>query len=387
MKVLYKSHSGYGVKRLSYSAASDFNSCPRKFKIKRIDGWQQREKKAALEFGNAIEAALQAYHETPNSDMRVERMFSTFEESWSKHRGNKELTYSDKEGSWEDMHRMGQDMLRLYVIKLPKFPIRNPRFQLRFRKEVFPGSEYRGIEDQGWFDMVVDDGPNGLPLIVDIKTSTMAPVYSSDFLALDPQLRRYAWLSGIHQIGFLWFQKMGLSVKKGDDVTLLIDTGLIEAGEQVTVLSHNKEQNTVTVCLPGNYANYEHESKGLRNKKADAVLERYIAEFGVTVSAENVTKQRVSFSMTTISEEAARDAGEQVGEEVIKIVAAHESGVYRQNPGVRFPDNKCLMCEFHSICRGDNEERDKVLVQIGSARSAVPEAPAPDWLELLERGE
>jgi len=74
MAHLYVNSKGQEVRSFSYSAGSLFHECAQKFKLSRLDGWRERELRASMEFGKAIENAIQAYHVRQN----VERAIAVF---------------------------------------------------------------------------------------------------------------------------------------------------------------------------------------------------------------------------------------------------------------------------------------------------------------------
>ena len=59
--MLYKSASGREVNHGSSSSLDQFRFCRRKFKLSRIDGWKQKDRKASLEIGKCVESALQFF--------------------------------------------------------------------------------------------------------------------------------------------------------------------------------------------------------------------------------------------------------------------------------------------------------------------------------------
>ncbi len=64
MAFLYISADGKERNRHSYSAGLEFSQCPWKYYLHRIMGWREKDNKAALLFGRALEDAIQFYHET-----------------------------------------------------------------------------------------------------------------------------------------------------------------------------------------------------------------------------------------------------------------------------------------------------------------------------------
>ena len=128
---LYVSASGHEVSHASSSSLDVFRLCRRKFKLSRIDGWRQKEKKASLEFGKCIESAVQFYHD---NGLKAGDAVSEFQRLWAKWI-DQTLKYTDQEADWKSLNTMGKEMTRLYEILLPTLPIKNPKWQLQFLKE------------------------------------------------------------------------------------------------------------------------------------------------------------------------------------------------------------------------------------------------------------
>jgi hypothetical protein len=291
-----------------------------------------------------------------------------------------DLDYSAKEDSWQTLNSIGKQMVSLYSIRVKSWPIINPLFQMQFKKEVFPGTKYAGIEDVSYIDMLIMEPE---PLLIDIKTSSTS-VPGESLLCLDPQLRHYAWISGILNVGFLWFQKDSLSPRKGDEVSLLRAAGPFQPGDVARVLEGGKTETLI--IPPGNYSDYEDETKNLTDtnlsaKASTSIKHRYANQFGLMVPSDAITKQKVSFVQARLDEEDAQEAGEEIGRQIVEIVQADRTGKYPKRPGVRFPDNKCLTCEMLAICTKNIKKRDETLIQINSS-------PARSWIdELEEEGE
>lgn len=318
MAHLYTNPKGYPVRVHSYSAGSDFNKCKRLYKLKKLDGWKSVEQGASMEFGNALEEALRCFHKGGNP-------VEVFTSEWTKQKGL-ELKYTDKEGGWGDMLKMGQDMMTLYPLVWKKFGYSDPVFQLNFKKEVFPESELSGINFTAYIDMKATREEK--PVLIDIKTASSNLDNTPNLYSLDPQLRSYAWVTGVPDVAFLWFVKMKPDVfKKGDIVHSLLD------GEQREVLEYDKKLKVVT--LVGG---------------------------GVSAAAE-MTKQRIQFVTAHISDEDIIEAGEQIGQEVSEIVYANAHESFPKEPGVRFPNQKCQFCEMLPICTNNEKLRDKTLTQ------------------------
>lgn len=386
---LYTNYDGRDVKRHSYSAGSEFRRCPRAYKFKRKDGWRSKKERAALEFGKALESSIQVYHE---AGCRPTAGACEFRRIWETYKDRKDLIYTDKEGDWNDLFQMGEEMLRLYHVKLPSFGFDNPRFQLNYRKEVFPGSELAGLEDQAWVDMVAEFGkaapfPNGRQkVLIDIKTTGSSFDGPPGMIALDPQLREYAWLTGIRTVAFMFFVKMRpSSFKRGDTATLLeSDYERFPAGNETIVIDADVDDETyLTVLEPKDYAQFKRGADGVRGKKLDELIAE-ARQDGYTVKREWVTKQRLQFITATIDEPELREIGEVIGQQMADIVRANQIGVWPKTPGVRFPDDHCKMCDFLDLCLKRKEP--KTLVQIKrnqEERLQITNDDTADWIDEL----
>jgi len=78
---LYVSASGREVTHASSSSLDTYRLCRRKFKLSRIDGWRQKEKKASREFGKCIESAVQYYHD---NGLKSGEAVTEFQRLWAK---------------------------------------------------------------------------------------------------------------------------------------------------------------------------------------------------------------------------------------------------------------------------------------------------------------
>lgn len=395
MPILYKNWAGYSITRHSYSAGQDFHTCPRLYKLKKIDGWREKDHKASMELGNAVEAAVQYYHTQGLPGSGVDE----FKRLWLQQK-DAELTYGERDGDWTDFYRTGSELLALYEVVWPTFGYTLPApakdcFQRSYRKEVFPGSRLAGLEDVAYVDMLAEytpptkiSGPNNFtayycrPVIIDIKTSSAEGPATSGLLQLDPQLRRYAWITGIPDVGFLWFGRTRpTGFKRGDAVTLLTTVRKVNAGGQGVVLVAPKTSMEAICLTVEDYATFEKEAEGLKNKALDDMIDRF-KERGFSIPLDELTKQSVSFVRTRISEEGRRDTGDLVGQEIERIVAANERGRWPQTPGIRWPHNPCMSCPCLGICSNNPKLVEEKLVR--ATTKSVPEASKQtDWAEEI----
>jgi len=220
---------------------------------------------------------------------------------------------------------------------------------------------------------------------VDVKTSGKPLDIDPRFMALDPQLARYAWQSGIKDIAFLWLVKSSaMAFQKGTEVTFLEKSGKWTPGDSATVWQFDKEAETLLVAAnitPIDAEVAEIKGKGTKDR-TDALKVKLLQEGVLTpVPVEAVTKQRIQFAAARISDEDVIAAGNRAAKQIVGIVECNTTGVWLKNPGIRYPKSHCVKCDHRGICLKDDKLRDELLVQIS------PAEPEKDWLDDLEESE
>jgi len=388
---LYVSASGREVNHASSSSLDTFRLCRRKFKLGRIDGWRQKEKKASREFGKCIESAVQYYHA---NGLKPGDAVSEFQRLWAKFIDQKDLTYTAQEESWGSLNIQGQEMMKLYEITLPILPIKNPKFQLQYLKPLWPGTNLADLQFMAYVDLLstLEDGSR---IVVDIKTAKMMLDVTPGMMSLDGQLRKYAWVSGIRDVAFLNFVKAKPEeFKKGTSVTLLEDTKDWKAGEarvvvsavEKTVEGSEEKQLLLYLGTPETVRIMDGELGKISGKGAQAAKEKVFTEYVsngrlCVVDRSAVTKCRLQFVRDTIPEEELAEIGQGLGVDVMAMKMAHDANFYGKDGGLRFPNAICSWCEFLPLCNPDPKKVEETLVQIG------PKAPEKDWLDELEGDE
>jgi hypothetical protein len=395
MAKLYTNPQGKDVTRHSYSSGSLFEDCNFRYYLDKVKGYKRKDKSAALAFGKAVENALQYFHDNGKKpDTGVDQ----FKIEWLRSK-EADFKYTKTEIDWANLYASGSQLLKLYEIILPTLPIVNPVWQASVAKEVFPGTTLAGIEDLGYLDMiskapwehpmlpkvpVPKDSPYR-PLVVDVKTSGKPLDIDPRFMALDPQLARYAWQSGIKDIAFLWLVKSSaMAFQKGTEVTFLEKSGKWTPGDSATVWQFNKEAGTLLVCEnPRQLEDLFKDISGKGAKDRTDALKVKLLDGGLLtpVPVEAVTKQRIQFAAARISDEDVIAAGNRAAKQIVGIVECSTTGVWPKMPSLRFPKVKCPICDHRGICLGDDKIRDELLVQI------TPAEPEKDWLDDLEDSE
>ena len=175
----------------SYTQIANFLSCPRRYRFRYLEGWKEKDTRAALVFGRAFENALAALF------LRQDASASLFRE-WSAYQ-NIELDYSRAE-TWQSMYEHGLKLLQFFV-QQDRVEIRRPKYNLQIRvsKRLSATSEFVGYVDAyGFMD--------GTRCVIDWKTTTARYTEEPEgLLALDPQLVSYSWLTGEPEVAFVVF--------------------------------------------------------------------------------------------------------------------------------------------------------------------------------------
>lgn len=354
MGFLYVNYEGNEKSRHSYSAGQEFDDNPRKYWLRRLQGWSERDMKASLLFGRALEDAIQFYHDN-NGKGGIEE----FERLWIVNQSKDALVYTMRERDWASLNRAGREMMMLYAIRQPSLPMPlATRFQREFTREVYPGDErLGGIEFFGKLDAIPRVDPHhplltkiewkeeyGLyrQVITDIKTAGTDFDVMPGQVAQDLQLRMYSWLTGFRDVAFLWFKKNLHELQKGTSITLLKDAGSFKAGDEAVVAYTNEEEGTWIVkddFVMEEMKKYVGDKPTTKEGKAKRM--EFLQNVATVCTPDVLTRQRLQYSSGFVSIEKAEDAGHIIGNQISNIVAARERNIWVDKFGVRFPhDNR-----------------------------------------------
>src|SRR5277367_2755911 len=213
----------------SYSQISRFLRCPRSYRYHYLDGWQEKEKRAAMGFGRAFEKALAAYF------LREDCGAALFKE-WGAYR-DVSLDYKKGE-TWDRLVHQGIHLLERFVQE-DRVRIHNPRENLQVKiVRRLPG----GHEFVAYLDALGE--LDGRHCVMDWKTTTSRyPEDPLGLLSLDLQLICYSWISGITEVAFVVFVrkhapeiqylKTSISEEQRQEFGRLVEStvGQIEAGQ------------------------------------------------------------------------------------------------------------------------------------------------------------
>jgi len=180
----------------SYTQISQYLACPIKYRHRYLDGWQEKDPRAAMLFGRAFEQAVAAL-------FRREDPAAVLFEQWA---AGKEmnLTYSGND-SWDRMLQQGVQLLERFA-QDGRVRVRRPRShqQIQFTRTLNSGNQFIAyIDALGELD--------GTPCVLEWKTaSARYPDEPTGLSALDPQLVCYSWMTGIDEVAQVVFVRKRL---------------------------------------------------------------------------------------------------------------------------------------------------------------------------------
>jgi len=175
----------------SYTQISQYLICPRRYRYRYLDGWQEKDTGAAMLVGRCFEKAVAAYFRREDSAVVLFQEWSAFRDG--------DLDYSRNDG-WDRMLHQGFQLLDRFAqdqrIQVPK-PRQNQ--QVKFRRRLSGQDDFVAyIDALGTFD--------AKPCVLEWKTTgTRYPEEPEGLLALDPQLVCYSWITGIREVAQVVF--------------------------------------------------------------------------------------------------------------------------------------------------------------------------------------
>jgi len=123
----------------SYTQISHYLSCPRRYRHRYLDGWQEKDTRAAMLFGPAFEQALGAY-------FRHEDAAATVYREWAQYK-DQPLHYSERD-NWDQMLQQGIQLLERFCQE-DRVRIGQPRknLQIKFVRPLSEGNEFVAYVD------------------------------------------------------------------------------------------------------------------------------------------------------------------------------------------------------------------------------------------------
>jgi len=175
----------------SYSQISQFLRCPRSYRYRYLDGWREKESRAALCFGRSFEKALAAFFEGQDPGAVLFKEWGTYRDV--------PLAYSHSD-DWERLLRQGIALLE-QLARDNRIRIRQPKLNLQKKivRSLPNGHEFVAYVDAiGQLD--------GQRRLLEWKTtSARYPDQPEGLTSLDLQLVCYSWITGISDVAMVAF--------------------------------------------------------------------------------------------------------------------------------------------------------------------------------------
>jgi PD-(D/E)XK nuclease superfamily len=180
----------------SYTQISQYLRCPRSYRYRYLDGWREKDTRAAMIFGRCFEQALATCFVGEDGTAVLFREWEAYRDA--------SLEYGNGE-SWDKLVHQGVHLLHLFAqddrVRIPD-PKNN--LQVKLTRSLPSGSEFVSyIDAVGELD--------GEQRILDWKTTTSRyPEEPGGLVSLDPQLICYSWIGGIRDVALVVFVRKRL---------------------------------------------------------------------------------------------------------------------------------------------------------------------------------
>ena len=181
---------------LSHTQLGSYLRCPRSYRYRYLDGWREKQTRAAMVFGRCFEKALAALFRQEDSGVALFQEWSLFRDA--------SLEYKKGE-SWDRLIHQGVHLLERFA-QGNRVHIRAPQRDLQVKMiRGLPG----GHEFVAYLDAIGE--LDGQHCVVDWKTTTSRyPEDPDGLLSLDPQLICYSWITGIAEVALVVFVRKHL---------------------------------------------------------------------------------------------------------------------------------------------------------------------------------
>jgi hypothetical protein len=175
----------------SYTQISQYLRCPRSYRHRYLDGWREKDSRAAAIFGRCFEKALAALLSKEDSAAVLFKEWGNYRES------NLEFGNGD---DWERMLRQGVMLLERFAQE-DRVRICQPKrdLQVKLVRPLPNGGDFVAyIDGMGELD--------GKKCLLEWKTTRARyPEEPEGLVALDPQMICYSWMSGISDVVMIVF--------------------------------------------------------------------------------------------------------------------------------------------------------------------------------------
>jgi len=175
----------------SYTQVSQYLRCPRSYRYRYLDGWREKESRAALCFGRCFEKALAALFQREDASAVLFKEWGTYRDV--------PIEYSHGD-DWERLLRQGIGLLEQFA--------RDNRIRIRQPKQNLQKKIVRSLANGNEFVAYVDaiGELDGTRRLLEWKTtSARYPDQPEGLTSLDLQLVCYSWITGISDVAIVAF--------------------------------------------------------------------------------------------------------------------------------------------------------------------------------------
>ncbi len=346
--VIYTSPKGWDVTDLSNSMFNEYSESPAKFKWRRIYGIREKHRWATMEFGHAIQRAVQSKLKTPTIDP-----VEVFEIEWDSRSADPSLVYSPST-SQKKLMEQGRELMKVFNAEAKKYNFQNMRFpELRDSEKIRVLDPNTGCYYVSIPDMICTDIQG--PLICDIKALAKGiPTETPGLVVNDMQLRTQASLTKIYRVALWVFSRSPESPPKPSVKQLLDMTRTYGIAEDIYQLEILRQVLGFTIEEGANALRIEKKAaSGLAKEMLRLKKEPQVT---VTLGVMNALLDELETALTPVykiqwieSRMKAAWADEAVQDQ-LKIIPEIQKGCFPCRCSVRYPKDDVHDCPFRGLC-------------------------------------
>lgn len=181
----------------SHTQISQYLRCPKSYRYRYLDGWREKETRAAMAFGRCFERALAAYFSGGDCSAALFKEWGAF----------RDTPFEYKKGeSWDRLVHQGVHLLQKFA--------QDDRVKIHRPLENLQVKITRGLPGENEFISYIDaiGELDGKQCLIDWKTTASRyPDEPEGLLSLDPQMICYSWISGIQDVALVVFVRKSVS--------------------------------------------------------------------------------------------------------------------------------------------------------------------------------
>jgi hypothetical protein len=175
----------------SYTQIANYLRCPRSYRYRYLDGWSEKETRAATVFGRCVEKALEAYFCGDDCGATLYREWGAYRDAGFEYKRGE---------AWDRLLHQGVHLLERFA--------QDNRIRISQPKDNLQIKVVRDLPNANQFVSYIDavGELDGIRCVLDWKTtSSRYPEEPVGLLSLDPQLICYSWVTGISEVAFIVF--------------------------------------------------------------------------------------------------------------------------------------------------------------------------------------